>query len=207
MRRGTSATEGAWQNRGSPSRSKDETGSRQLVEQRLGILEDRRVEAFGEPAVDWREEITGFGALALITPEAGEAGRRPKFPRFGLLRTGDLDCLAKAAVGPLVVAPAGQFSIEPVQLGFVVADAGVLNQREGIAQDRLRLIDPTDLATGLGQQGQPMRNLEICATGAISTNTRVQGGDAFLAPPLIDQRPAAQDCRVSGKEGDDLLRR
>ena len=55
MRRGTSATEGAWQNRGSPSRSKDETGSRQLVEQRLGIFEDWRVEAFGEPAVDWRE--------------------------------------------------------------------------------------------------------------------------------------------------------
>jgi hypothetical protein len=47
-----------------------------------------------------------------------------------------------------------------VQLGFVVADAGVLDQREGIAQDRLRLIDPTDLATGLGQQGQPMRNLD-----------------------------------------------
>jgi hypothetical protein len=32
MPRGTSATEGAWQNRGSPPRSKDETGSRQLVQ-------------------------------------------------------------------------------------------------------------------------------------------------------------------------------
>jgi predicted ATPase len=32
MRRGTSATEGALQNRGSPPRSKDETGSRQLVQ-------------------------------------------------------------------------------------------------------------------------------------------------------------------------------
>src|SRR5215471_7931641 len=29
--RGTSSAEGAWQNRGSPPRSKDETGSRQLV--------------------------------------------------------------------------------------------------------------------------------------------------------------------------------
>src|SRR5262245_52728391 len=28
---------------------------------------------FGEPAVDRREKITGFGALALITPEPGEA--------------------------------------------------------------------------------------------------------------------------------------
>jgi hypothetical protein len=28
---------------------------------------------FSEPAADRREKITGFGALALITPEAGEA--------------------------------------------------------------------------------------------------------------------------------------
>src|SRR5262252_6748393 len=75
MRRGKSATEGAWQNRGSPPRSKDETGSRQLVEQRLGILQDRCVEAFGEPVVDRREQFAGLGAFALIAPEAGEAGR------------------------------------------------------------------------------------------------------------------------------------
>jgi hypothetical protein len=29
--------------------------SRQLVEQRLGILQDRRVETFREPAIDWGE--------------------------------------------------------------------------------------------------------------------------------------------------------
>jgi hypothetical protein len=76
MRHGTSATEGAWQNRGSPPRSEDETGSRQLVQWRLGVLQDRRVETFGEPAIDGREEIAGFGALALITPEAGEVEGR-----------------------------------------------------------------------------------------------------------------------------------
>jgi hypothetical protein len=38
--------------------------SRQIVEQRLGVLKDRHVEAFGEPAVDRCEEIAGFGALA-----------------------------------------------------------------------------------------------------------------------------------------------
>jgi hypothetical protein len=35
------------------------------------LLQDWRVEALGEPAVDRREEITGFGALALIAPESG----------------------------------------------------------------------------------------------------------------------------------------
>jgi hypothetical protein len=42
--------------------------SRQLVEQRFGVLQDRRVKPFGEPAVNWGEEITGFGMLALVAP-------------------------------------------------------------------------------------------------------------------------------------------
>jgi hypothetical protein len=42
----------------------------QVIEQRLRLFQHRRVEAFGEPVVDWREEITGFGAFALVTPEA-----------------------------------------------------------------------------------------------------------------------------------------
>jgi hypothetical protein len=40
-----------------------------LVEQRLGVLQDWRVQPFGEPAVDRREKITGFRALALVAPE------------------------------------------------------------------------------------------------------------------------------------------
>jgi hypothetical protein len=32
-------------------------------------LQDWRVQPFGEPAVDRREKITGFRALALVAPE------------------------------------------------------------------------------------------------------------------------------------------
>src|SRR5262249_62097490 len=46
----------------------------QVVEQGFGVFQVRRLEALGEPAVDGREEITGFDALALIAPEAVEAG-------------------------------------------------------------------------------------------------------------------------------------
>src|SRR5262249_21695323 len=95
MRRGTSATEGVWQNRGSAPKSKDETGSRQLIEQRFGVLQDGRVEAFGEPVVDRREEITGFGALPLVAPEAGKAHRSPQLPEFRTLPTRNGDGLAK----------------------------------------------------------------------------------------------------------------
>jgi hypothetical protein len=54
-------------------------GSRQLIEQRLGIVQDRRVETFGEPAVDRGEQVTGLDALALIAPEVGEADCRAQF--------------------------------------------------------------------------------------------------------------------------------
>jgi hypothetical protein len=40
--------------------------SRQLVEQHLGFLQDRRVEAFSEPAVDRGQQIAGVGALTLV---------------------------------------------------------------------------------------------------------------------------------------------
>src|SRR5262249_36208973 len=53
----------------------------QLLQQRLRFLQVRRVEAFGEPAVDWREEVAGFGALALVAPEAGKAGGGAQFVR------------------------------------------------------------------------------------------------------------------------------
>ena len=46
----------------------------QCVQQRLGILAGRRVKAFGEPVVDWCQEVMGFLAFALLLPEASEAG-------------------------------------------------------------------------------------------------------------------------------------
>jgi hypothetical protein len=57
----------------------------QLIEQGLRVLQDRRVEAFSEPAVDGCEEITGFRALALIAQEAGEAAGRPEFIKLRTL--------------------------------------------------------------------------------------------------------------------------
>jgi hypothetical protein len=46
---------------------------RELLQQQFGLLEDRRVEALGEPAVNWCEEVAGFGAFALVSPKAREA--------------------------------------------------------------------------------------------------------------------------------------
>jgi hypothetical protein len=69
--------------------------SPKLTEQQFGLFENRPVEAFGEPAVDRCEQIPGFGALALITPEAGEVGGGAWFPSLRALATRDLDGLTE----------------------------------------------------------------------------------------------------------------
>src|SRR6185312_11604288 len=51
----------------------------QFIEQRLGLLQARRIKSFGEPAVDRSEKITGLAALVLFAPEARQADRCPEF--------------------------------------------------------------------------------------------------------------------------------
>ena len=55
---------------------------RQLVEQRLGLLQIERVEAFGKLVLDWREKIAGLIPLALVAPEPRHPRRRAQFPRL-----------------------------------------------------------------------------------------------------------------------------
>jgi hypothetical protein len=46
----------------------------QLVKQRLGLHQDWRVEAFGEPVVDRSEKFSGLIPLPLIAPELDSLG-------------------------------------------------------------------------------------------------------------------------------------
>src|ERR1700730_14181797 len=61
----------------------------QRVEQSLGLIQIARVEALGEPAVDWSEQIASLIALPLIAPQPRHAHRRAELPGFGLLRARD----------------------------------------------------------------------------------------------------------------------
>ena len=47
--------------------------SPQLLQQRLRLFQIGCVEAFGEPVVDWREQIRGFGG-ATLNPARGQVG-------------------------------------------------------------------------------------------------------------------------------------
>ena len=47
---------------------------RQRIQQCLRLLQISRVKALGEPAVDGCQQRVGFGALALLLPQARQAG-------------------------------------------------------------------------------------------------------------------------------------
>src|SRR6516165_7211428 len=69
---------------------------RQRVQQRLRLVQVRGVKALGEPMVDWREQVIGFLAFALLLPEARQAGGSTEFPGFRLLILGYTDGLMEA---------------------------------------------------------------------------------------------------------------
>src|SRR5262249_39229070 len=64
-----------------------QAGTLELLQQRLGLLQVERVEAFAEPAVDRREKIASCISLTLIAPELRHAHCGAEFPGFGLPRT------------------------------------------------------------------------------------------------------------------------
>jgi hypothetical protein len=57
---------------------------RQRLQQRLRLLQIARVEAFGEPAVDWSERFARLLRLPLIPPEPRHAHGGAEFPGFPL---------------------------------------------------------------------------------------------------------------------------
>jgi hypothetical protein len=50
----------------------------QCCQQRFGLLEIRRIEALGEPAIDRRQQRLRFSLLTLLLPEASKAHGGPQ---------------------------------------------------------------------------------------------------------------------------------
>ena len=71
--------------------SKLESGA-QLVEKGLSFLQIDRVDALGEPAIDWSEKIAGLIPLALTALKPRHADRRARLPGLCLLSVGNRQC-------------------------------------------------------------------------------------------------------------------
>jgi hypothetical protein len=61
----------------------------QLIEQRLGVLQIKRVKALSKPAINRSEQSASLTRLALIAPQPRHAHRRAQFPGLRLLSTRD----------------------------------------------------------------------------------------------------------------------
>jgi len=106
-------------------------------QQRLGVFQIARVEAFGEPGVERGEEGAGVVALALALPESREAGGGAQLERLGLLPAGDLQGLAQERLRLLdriAVHVQKNLGPQPVQLGIVEALSLLLGLRDAEAE-------------------------------------------------------------------------
>src|SRR5215831_1940552 len=95
-----------------------------ILQERSGVYEVRRGEAFRERAADGRERSAGLVAAVLPLPEAGQAHRGPQLPRPALLSAGCVDGLAEAVLGGAdLIRRLGQeqLALLAVQLGLLGA--------------------------------------------------------------------------------------
>src|SRR5215471_9531494 len=76
-----------------------------LLQERLRLLQVSRITALREPARDRCQEVSGFGALALLLPQAGQAHGGPQLPGFGLLLAGNGQRLLEAGFRLLPCGP------------------------------------------------------------------------------------------------------
>ena len=90
-----------------------------VFKERLRILQIGSFEAFGEPAVNWREQAVGVPPLAPIGPEPGEIAGGSKLEDALRLATGGGERGVEGGLGdPNVVGVASQAGArtQPVQL-------------------------------------------------------------------------------------------
>src|ERR1051326_4196458 len=73
--------------------------SGECVQQGPGLLEVSRRQPFCEPAIDGREKLAGFSALALLLPELTQAQRGTEFWQLGTLTARYEQRLLKTALG------------------------------------------------------------------------------------------------------------
>ena len=100
---------------GQPLMAATPSGSGQLIKQRIGVLQNRRVEALGEPAVDWRKKVAALSVMALVPTEPGKAHRSAQLPESGILLLGDPQGFAILFLSRLDTPPSQQhFTFEPV---------------------------------------------------------------------------------------------
>src|SRR5437764_3463100 len=133
-------------------------GSRQFVEQRLRLFEIGRVEAFGEPAVDRREKVAGFGVAALVAAEVGKAHGGPQFPELRPLSLSYPERLVKHCFSRGWISVLKQMTATPHQLRLKPILPAVSRSARCFHQYTQRDVGVTPYTLSLGLQSLKLRH-------------------------------------------------
>jgi len=164
------------------------------------------MEAFGKPAVDRREKITSFGALALVVAQPGEARRGAQFPELGLLLSGNGQSPKIQFLGGLGTAlPQEQLAFVPVQLRFEPALPCPCGDLRGIVQQGQALFNLPCNLTCPGQESDKIGNPCLRPGGAERAQTLPQERYPFYNMGVFGLDPAAADRSQCTPEGKALL--
>ena len=166
--------------------------SRQLIEQRLGLLEVGGVKALGEPAVDRGQQLAGLGSLALAAATGGSGSWRPAAPatspagggrcrgpgenRFPPHRCCSVACCSSNS-------PLSRYSSASPE-----ALPGVVHHRQRLGQHAQPLLCLSCFPIRLGQQGKIIRQCRLLPPWP---GRRPGPGGSGQSPPLpVPARPA-----------------
>ena len=181
---------------------------RKLSKERLRILQVGSFEAFGEPAVDRREQVVGVPPLAPIGPEPGKIAGGAKFEDARRSVTGIRERCVESGLGNLSVtgveSQAGACS-QPVQLGRAKVLASRLSAGQTLFDRGLSLVRSAEPQPGLGEQHEEIGVRVDRAHGRapVEEISHVLGGAAI--PLLVDGAPCGQYARVRVVDGEPML--
>jgi hypothetical protein len=152
----------------------------ELIQQRLRLLQDRRVEAFGEPSVDRGEEIVGFGALALVAPQAGEAGGGVQLKNLCALPLGDGNgSLIVFLRSGLIACGAQQVAVDSLHLRFGKSLLGGVDDAGGLREAKEALIRLAGPGSRLGKHQKQRRRRQNRARGPVHRQPLGDQADGF----------------------------
>src|SRR5437016_4351004 len=134
----------------------------------------------------------GFGLLALLLPQAGQAHGGAQLPRLRLLAAGHFECLLKMLLRLLLGSwrvLQQQLTLEPVYLSLVAALPMVLHRFQRLLQRVHALIDLAGFATGLGQHGEEPRPRPKTSCGLPAGKPLAEQGDTLCHLALLRDGP------------------
>src|SRR5215472_11813819 len=180
----------------------------QFVEQRLCVFEVGGIEAFGEPAVDRREQVVRFGAATLVAAEPSEARGGAQFPEFGLLLAGNAQSLLTELLACLgVPLPQQQLAFVPIQLRCEPPFSCPIHHLQRLVQRAQGLFSLSCDITGAGQEGAELGHPCLGLGGAESARTLPKQRYPLRHIAILDLCPSTPDRALCTPARETLLRR